>query len=151
MRAGSPFRASVGVKSFRAAIRVVAAGDGLLAPSITRRLIAEFARRPDPVRPPPADLNTLTERELEVLALIARGLSNSEIARRLFVSQATVKSHIGHLLGKLDARDRAQLVIVAYETGWPVRGRSRRPGPSRMTQPIEEAVIGAAIGDRVDR
>jgi DNA-binding NarL/FixJ family response regulator len=100
-----------------AAIRVVAAGDGLLAPSITRRLIAEFARRPDPVRPPPADLNTLTERELEVLALIARGLSNSEIARRLFVSQATVKSHIGHLLGKLDARDRAQLVIVAYQTG----------------------------------
>ena len=100
-----------------AGIRVVASGDGLIAPSITRRLIQEFARRPDPVRPAPADLSALTERELEVLTLIARGLSNSQIAESLFVSQATVKSHIGHLLGKLDARDRAQLVIVAYETG----------------------------------
>ena len=100
-----------------AAIRVVASGDGLIAPSITRRLIQEFARRPDPIGQPPADLNALTERELEVLTLIARGLSNSQIAESLFVSPATVKSHVGHLLAKLDARDRAQLVIVAYETG----------------------------------
>ena len=104
---------------------MVAAGDALLAPSITRRLIGEFAARPDPARPRPTSLAELTERELEVLGLIATGLSNTEIAERLVVSQATVKTHVGHLLGKLDARDRAQLVIVAYETGL-VGGRERR-------------------------
>lgn len=100
-----------------AAIRVVAAGDGLLAPSITRRLIAEFSRRPEPSRPLAHTLDGVTDREREVLILIARGLSNTEIAEALHLSIATVKTHIGRLLAKLHSRDRAQLVIVAYETG----------------------------------
>ncbi|WP_067469604.1 response regulator [Actinomadura macra] len=99
------------------AVRVVAAGDSLLAPTVTRRLIAEFIRRPAPVQPPPPGLDGVTEREREVLALIARGLSNNELAEYLHLSPATVKTHIGHLLAKLRARDRAQLVIAAYETG----------------------------------
>ncbi|MCP2321543.1 DNA-binding NarL/FixJ family response regulator [Hamadaea flava] len=97
------------------AIRVVAAGDGLLAPGVTRRLIAEFARRPEPT--PRTGLPGVTERERDVLELIARGLSNAEIADRLHVGAATVKTHIGHLLTKVGARDRAQLVIAAYESG----------------------------------
>jgi DNA-binding NarL/FixJ family response regulator len=100
-----------------AAIRVVASGDGLLAPAVTRRLIAEFARRPEPARPLPRDLDGVTGREREVLTLVARGLSNTEIAEHLSLSLATVKTHVSRLLGKLHARDRAQLVIVAYETG----------------------------------
>jgi DNA-binding NarL/FixJ family response regulator len=100
-----------------AAIRVVAAGDALLAPGITRRLIAEFARRPDPTQVAPAALQALTDREREVLALVARGLSNSEIAARLVVSPATSKTYVSRLLAKLGARDRAQLVAIAYETG----------------------------------
>ena len=100
-----------------AAIRVVAAGDALLAPSITRRLIEEFARRVAPTDPSPDGLSTLTEREREVMLLVARGLSNAEIAKRLFVSAATIKTHVSRILMKLDARDRAQLVVVAYETG----------------------------------
>ncbi|AYY11808.1 DNA-binding response regulator [Actinobacteria bacterium YIM 96077] len=99
------------------AVRVVAAGDALLSPGITRRLIAEFARRPDPTQQPTPRLDGLTRREREVLELIARGLSNDDIATHLHVSLATVKTHIGHLLAKLHARDRAQLVIAAYETG----------------------------------
>ncbi|WP_208298075.1 response regulator [Actinophytocola oryzae] len=98
------------------AIRVVAGGEALLAPSVTRRLIAEFTRRPEfPLGD--VSLHGVTERELEVLLLIARGLSNTEIAERLNVGMATVKTHIGRLLYKLDARDRAQLVIAAYESG----------------------------------
>jgi DNA-binding NarL/FixJ family response regulator len=100
-----------------AAIRVVAAGDALLAPSITRRLIAEFARRPEPSAVTPAALATLTDREREVLALVARGLSNAEIAELLYVSAATAKTHVSRVLAKLQARDRAQLVMLAYETG----------------------------------
>lgn len=100
-----------------AGIRVVAAGEALLAPSVTRRLIAEFARRPRSGATSPAGLDGVTPREREVLALIARGLNNQEIAAHLHLSAATVKTHIGHLLAKLGARDRAQLVIVAYETG----------------------------------
>ena len=100
-----------------AAIRVVAAGDALLAPGITRRLIAEFARRPDPTRAAPGALAALTDREREVLALVAHGLSNAEIAERLVVSQATSKTYVSRLLAKLGARDRAQLVAIAYETG----------------------------------
>jgi DNA-binding NarL/FixJ family response regulator len=100
-----------------AAIRVVAAGDALLAPGITRRLIAEFARRPDPARVAPAALQALTDREREVLALVARGLSNNEIAERLVVSPATAKTYVSRMLAKLDARDRAQLVAIAYESG----------------------------------
>jgi DNA-binding NarL/FixJ family response regulator len=99
------------------AVRVVAAGDALLAPSVTRRLIAEFATRPDPHRMPPAALDVLTEREREVLALVGQGLSNGEIAEALFISPATAKTHVSRVMMKLDARDRAQLVVAAYETG----------------------------------
>ncbi len=100
-----------------AAIRVIAAGDALLAPAVTRRLIAEFARRPEPGQQPAANLEGVTDREREVLTLIARGLSNAEIAQALHVTMATAKTHVGRLLAKLGARDRAQLVMVAYETG----------------------------------
>jgi DNA-binding NarL/FixJ family response regulator len=99
------------------AVRVVASGEGLLAPSVTRRLIAEFARRPEPARPLPRRLDGVTDREREVLTLVAHGLSNVEIAERLTLSLATVKTHVSRLLSKLHARDRAQLVIVAYKTG----------------------------------
>jgi DNA-binding NarL/FixJ family response regulator len=98
------------------AIRVVAGGDALLAPSITRRLIREFAARPDP-RTPPAELADLTEREREILGLVASGLTNAEIARRLVISPLTVKTHVARVLAKLDCHDRAQLVALAYETG----------------------------------
>jgi DNA-binding NarL/FixJ family response regulator len=106
------------------AIRVVAAGDALIAPSITRRLIEEFARRPEPATTAGASaaLDQLTEREREVLGLVARGQSNAEIAVALFVSHATVKTHVSRLLMKLDARERAQLVMIAYETGLIVPG-----------------------------
>ena len=99
-----------------AAIRVVAAGEALLAPSVTRRLIGEFARRRDAPRSSP-ELDPLTDREREVLAEVARGLSNAEIAERLHMSTATAKTHVSRLLSKLGARDRAQLVVVAYESG----------------------------------
>jgi DNA-binding NarL/FixJ family response regulator len=98
-------------------IRVVAGGEALLSPSITRHLIEEFVRRPQPDRAAPAALAGLTAREVEVLELVARGLSNAEIAERLYVSPATAKTHVARLLMKLDARDRAQLIIVAYESG----------------------------------
>ena len=99
------------------AIRVIAEGDALLAPSVTRRLIAEFARRPEPAAPAPAALDGLTSREREVLIAIGHGWSNAEIANRLFMSYATAKTHVSRLLTKLAARDRAQLVILAFETG----------------------------------
>ena len=111
------------------AIRVVAAGDALLAPSVTRRLVEEFTRRPAPVhrpaapepqpaaRVPAVSLDAITGREREVLALIATGLSNSEIAARLSISEATAKTHVGHLLTKLSARDRVHLVILAFQAG----------------------------------
>lgn len=99
------------------AVRVVAAGDALLAPSITRRLIAEFAKlRPLP-RPMSAMLETLTVRETEVLRLVAEGLSNAELAARLVVSEETVKTHVSRLLSKLGVRDRVQAVVIAYESG----------------------------------
>ena len=101
-----------------AGIRAVASGDALLAPSVTRRVIEEFVRRPpDSVRTPPAKLAELTARELEVLQLIARGLSNAEIATELFVSETTVKTHVAHVLMKLQLRDRVQAVVLAYESG----------------------------------
>jgi len=101
------------------AVRVVAAGDALIAPRITRRLIEEFARRPAPAATDATRkaLHQITEREREVLELVARGQSNAEIAAQLYVSHATVKTHVSRLLMKLDARDRAQLVMIAYETG----------------------------------
>jgi DNA-binding NarL/FixJ family response regulator len=98
------------------AVRVVARGEALLAPSITRRLIAEFARRP-PLNDKPERMQELTARELEVLRLVARGLSNAEIANELFVSDATVKTHVARILMKLDLRDRVQAVVAAYESG----------------------------------
>jgi DNA-binding NarL/FixJ family response regulator len=96
------------------AIRVAAAGDALIAPGVTRRLIAQFTARPAPA-PPPRQLNGITQREREVLTLIGRGMSNSEIAAHLFISMATAKAHVARLLTKLGARDRVQLVITAYE------------------------------------
>ena len=99
------------------AVRVVAAGEALLAPSVTRRLIEEFARQRPAPRPTPAQLEVLTARERDVLELVAQGLSNSEIAATLIVGEATVKSHVAHLLMKLDLRDRIQAVILAYEVG----------------------------------
>ncbi|MGW5425525.1 response regulator [Streptomyces sp. NPDC003943] len=98
------------------AIRVVAAGDALIAPSVTRRLIAEFAARPEPA-PHPRPVGNITEREREVLTLVGRGMSNSEIAAQLYISVATAKAHVARLLTKLEARDRVQLVITAYEIG----------------------------------
>jgi DNA-binding NarL/FixJ family response regulator len=100
-----------------AAVRVVAAGEALLAPTVTRRLIEEFARRPRRDRPRPDQLATLTARELEVTKLIARGLSNAEIADTLVLAEQTVKTHVGRILAKLHLRDRAQVVVTAYETG----------------------------------
>jgi DNA-binding NarL/FixJ family response regulator len=98
------------------AVRVVAAGDALLAPAITRRLIAEFARmRPRQVKPD--SLSALTRRETEILGLVAEGLSNREIASRLVLSDETVKTHVSHVLRKLGLRDRAQAVVIAYESG----------------------------------
>jgi DNA-binding NarL/FixJ family response regulator len=107
-----------------AAVRVAAAGDALLAPSVTRRLIEAFARRPASAAPAPSRLASLTRRERDILRLIARGNSNMEIARELVVSEATVKTHVGHLLAKLDLRDRVQAVILAYETGAITPGRA---------------------------
>jgi DNA-binding NarL/FixJ family response regulator len=99
------------------AIRVVAEGDALLAPSVTRRLLDRFANALPDKKPPPSSVSGLTEREIEVLRLMASGLSNAELADRLFVSEATVKSHVSNLLRKLDVRDRVQAVILAYEAG----------------------------------
>jgi DNA-binding NarL/FixJ family response regulator len=101
----------------RQAVRVVAAGDALLSPSVTRRLIAEFAATAARRRVDPERLAPLTEREREVMALVAGGLSNGEIAQRLFMSPATAKTHVSRAMAKLGARDRAQLVVLAYETG----------------------------------
>ena len=99
------------------AVRTVAAGDELLSPSITRRLIEEFVRQPPRSDGVPIALRELTERELEVLRLVARGLANAEIAAQLVVSEATVKTHVAHVFQKLDLRDRVQAVVLAYESG----------------------------------
>ncbi|QUQ69931.1 response regulator [Kutzneria sp. CA-103260] len=98
------------------AIRVIAAGEALLAPTVTRRLIAEFAARPEHRRPDPSALRELTDREREVLALVAGGLSNEEIAEHLVISPATSRTHVSRIMTKLGARDRAQLVVLAYES-----------------------------------
>jgi DNA-binding NarL/FixJ family response regulator len=98
-------------------VRTVAEGDALLAPSVTRRLVEDFVRRPPPGHAVPPELGDLTDREQEVLRLIARGLSNGEIAAQLVVSEATVKTHVNRVFGKLRLRDRVQAVVLAYETG----------------------------------
>jgi DNA-binding NarL/FixJ family response regulator len=105
------------------AIRVVADGGALLSPQVTRRLVAEFATRPMPGNPSTQLADQLTARETEVLRLVARGLSNAEIATELFLSPLTAKTHVSHILTKLGLRDRAQLVVVAYEAGLVVPGR----------------------------
>ena len=110
-----------------AAVRVVAAGDGLIAPTITKRLIEQFARTAPPSTPP-AELDLLTPRELEVLTLMARGLSNGEIADELVLSQATVKTHVKRVLGKLEVRDRVQAVVLAYEAGLVTPGDAAQRG-----------------------
>jgi DNA-binding NarL/FixJ family response regulator len=97
------------------AIRIVSTGEALLSPAVTKRVIAQFARLPH--RTPPPQLAELTERELDVFRLIARGLSNAEIGEQLFIGETTVKTHITHLLQKLELRDRVQAVVLAYETG----------------------------------
>ena len=107
----------------RAAVRVVASGEALLSPSVTRRLIAEFTAQPGRQRHAPEELGELTEREREVMGLVAAGLSNDEIGRRLVISPATAKTHVSRILLKLGARDRAQLVVIAYETGLVSAGR----------------------------
>jgi DNA-binding NarL/FixJ family response regulator len=101
-----------------AAIRVIAAGEALLAPSVTRRLIQRFADQPAPKKVDAKSLGRLTDRETEVLRLLARGLSNAQIATELVVSETTVKSHVAHLLMKLGLHDRVQAVVLAYETGF---------------------------------
>jgi DNA-binding NarL/FixJ family response regulator len=106
-----------------AAVRVVAAGDALIAPKVTRRLIAEFAGRPQrTAAPPPKEIQGITNRELEALTLIGRGMTNAEIAESMVISGATVKAYVTRLLAKLDARDRVHLVIIAYENGLVARG-----------------------------
>jgi DNA-binding NarL/FixJ family response regulator len=106
------------------AVRVIAAGEALLAPAVTRRLISEFTRmRPVSGPLPPAVLGTLTPRETEVLRLVAEGMSNPEIARRLVVTDETVKTHVSHILAKLGLRDRTQVVVAAYESGLVVPGQ----------------------------
>jgi DNA-binding NarL/FixJ family response regulator len=107
-----------------AAIRIVAGGDALLSPAITKRVIKQFTRIPHPA--PPRELDDLTERELEVFSLIARGFSNAEIGRELYISDTTVKTHITHILQKLKLRDRVQAVVLAYQTGL-FEADTRRP------------------------
>ena len=109
------------------AVRTVATGDALLDPALTRKLLDEFARRPAPGARAPERLADLTDRELEVLKLVARGLSNSEIARELVVSAATVKTHVSNILTKLNLHDRVQAVVTAYETGLIRPGENEAP------------------------
>jgi DNA-binding NarL/FixJ family response regulator len=112
------------------AVRVVAAGDSLLSPKVTARLIAAFCQQPATGPAPPAALNELTPREREVLELLARGLSNDEIAERLVVTRGTIKTHVERVLMKLDLRDRIQAVVLAYETGLVTPGHADHPSPS---------------------
>jgi len=114
-----------------AGVRAIADGDALLAPAITRRLIEQFVRRPPPGARVPPELEELSERELDVLRLVARGLSNREIAEQLIVSHATVKTHVAHILQKLRLRDRVQIVVLAYETGL-VEPGERGPDPDEQ-------------------
>jgi DNA-binding NarL/FixJ family response regulator len=116
-----------------AGIETISAGEAILAPSLTRRLIEEHVRRPQPITGVPERLRALTERELEVFELIAAGLANGDIARRLVVSEATVKTHVNHILAKVAAETRVQLVVLAYETGLLVPGE--RTGQARQRTP----------------
>ena len=128
------------------AVRVVAAGDALLAPAVTRRLIADFARQPRPDPPFPAAPGALTHRESEVLRLIARGLSNTEISDTLVIAQQTTKTYVGRILAKLDLRDRAQAVVFAYESGLVTPGglRAGRASAGHRAASINTAPVGPA-------
>jgi DNA-binding NarL/FixJ family response regulator len=117
-----------GPRDLLQAIRVVSDGDALIAPAVTKRLIAEFAARRDP-NEPPAELAELTERERDILRLVAGGLTNAEIAGRLVISTLTTKTHVSRILGKLGCHDRAQLVTLAYESGFVTAGD---PGAKRQ-------------------
>ena len=112
-------------------VRTVARGDALLAPALVRRLVEGFVRRPPPGTLVPPQLAELTERELEVLKLVARGLSNAEIAKDLFVSETTVRTHVAHILSKLGLRGRIQAVVLAYESGLVTPGAVDEPATSR--------------------
>ena len=114
-----------------AAVHVVAAGEALLAPTITRRFVEDFVRRPPPGTGIPPELDQLTHRELDVLRMLARGLSNQQISEALFLGQGTVKTHINRIFRKLDLRDRAQAVVVAYETGL-VRVGDQQPSSTEV-------------------
>lgn len=118
------------------AVRVVAAGGALLAPSVTRRLIAGFSRQHPNQVAPMGSLAQLTRRELEVLALVAQGLSNAEISQMLFVAEQTTKSHVGRILSKLGLRDRAQAVVMAYESGLVSPGGASQEGRLGETRPL---------------
>ncbi|MEJ7772732.1 MAG: response regulator transcription factor [Geodermatophilaceae bacterium] len=113
------------------AVRTIADGDTLLAPAVTQRLIEHFLVRPAPARGIPVPLRSLTERELAVLRLVAEGLTNAEIAARLFLGVTTVKTHLGHVLAKLGLRDRVQAIVLAYETGLVTPGMRRSTGPEQ--------------------
>ena len=117
-----------------AAVRAVVGGDVLLSPSITRRLVEQFVRRPPPGQNLPTGLHALTAREVEVLRLVARGLSNAEIARALFLGEATVKTHLNRVLAKLGLRDRVQAVVLAYEAGLVAPGQKEAPSRVARTQ-----------------
>jgi DNA-binding NarL/FixJ family response regulator len=104
-------------------VRILASGEALLAPSVTRRLVEAFVTRPEPAIRPPATVDPLTDRECEVVALVGTGLSNREIAERLVISPATARTHVSRAMGKIGARDRAQMVVFAYEAGLVVAGR----------------------------
>lgn len=129
------------------AIRVIAAGEALLAPSITRRLIEDYARRPAP-RHQPYALADLTARELEVMRLLARGMSNTDIARELFLGDATVKTHVARIFTKLSLHDRAQAVVLAYETGLVQPGDREIPQSLGMTTPRRQAVRRGGSGTK---
>jgi len=121
----------IGRDDLAAAVRTVAAGDSLLAPGVTRRLIDAYVKRRPPARGEPAELEALTSREREVLERVARGMSNAEIAADLLVGEATVKSHVASMLLKLDVRSRVHAVIAAYELGVVTPGEPDRPGRGR--------------------
>jgi DNA-binding CsgD family transcriptional regulator len=133
------------------AVRVAAAGDALIAPSITRRLIADFARtaRPHQTGTPP-ELAELTARELDVLRLLARGLSNSEIAEQLILGENTIKAHVGRIFSKLGLRDRVQAVVLAYETGLVERELTAEAQVGRMTRP-ERFAAPESLRDAIRR